>query len=143
MRARLVLLCTLLAAPGLLLTSVQAASTPNPDFKASGGVAPERATLEVDSPEVRDALKYVMTEMKRLSNQYRYVKLRSCHKAEAGKANFDGRNLFLDIEFDLLNGQPSRHDVIVFKDEHGVVTGMALDEFPEVRFRQRLDPDVN
>lgn len=83
-----------------------------------------------------------MTELRRLSNTYRYATLTKCHTAEAGEANFDGRNLFLDIEFDMLRGQPSRHDVIIFKDEGGVITGMALDEFPEVKFRERRDPDV-
>ena len=39
-------------------------------------------------------------------------------------------------------GQNSRHDIIVFKDETAVITGMAIDEFPEVKFRERPDPDV-
>ena len=43
----------------------------------------------------------------------------------------------------MLNGhQPSRHDIIVFKDEMNVITGMAIDEFPEVKFREPPDPDV-
>ena len=93
-----------------------------------------------------------MTELHRLSNQYRYATFLKCHSAEAGDANFDGRNLFLDIEFDMLPKQgragggaplqPSRHDIIIFKDEDGVITGMAVDEFPEVQFRPKPDPDV-
>ena len=62
--------------------------------------------------------------------------------ASTGEANFGGRNLFLDVEFDMLRGQLSRHDLIVFKDETGVKTGMAIDEFPDVKFRELSDPDV-
>lgn len=111
----------------------------NPDFN---GEPPARSRLETDEPEVRDALRYVMTELKRLSNQYRYASLIACHGAAAGPANFDGRNIFLDVEFDMLRGQPSRHDIIVFKDEALVITGMAIDEFPEVQLRGQRDPDV-
>ena len=112
----------------------------NPEFQ---GEAPPRTALDADGPEVRNALRYVMTELHRLSNKYRYSTLTKCHGAEAGEANFGGRNLFLDVEFDMLNGlQPSRHDIIVFKDENDIVTGMAIDEFPEVKFRERPDPDV-
>ena len=104
---------------------------------------PEESKHDTGESEVRDALRYVMTEVKRLSNQYRYATLTKCHKAESGDANFDGRNLFLDVEPDMLNGhQPSRHDIIVFKDEMNVITGMAIDEFPEVKFREPPDPDV-
>jgi hypothetical protein len=53
-----------------------------------------------------------------------------------------GRNIFLDIEFDMLKGQPSRHSIIVFVDDAGAITGMAIDEFPEVTFREAADPDV-
>ena len=87
-------------------------------------------------------MRYVMTELKRLSNQYRYASLIACHGAAAGPANFDGRNIFLDVEFDMLRGQPSRHDIIVFKDEARVITGRAIDEFPEVQLRGQRDPDV-
>ena len=111
----------------------------NPEF---GGEAPARSPIAVDEPEVREALRYTMTELRRLSNTYRYATLTACHSAEAGPANFGGRNLFLDVEFDMLRKQPSRHDVVIFKDEHGVITGMALDEFPEVELRQQPDPDV-
>ena len=116
-----------------------ASAKPNPDFQ---GEVPEREKLSMESSEVRGALRFVMTELKRLSNQYRYATLQQCHGAEAGAANFDGRNLFLDVEFDMLKRQPSRHDIIVFKDENDVITGMAIDEFPEVQFRERPDPDV-
>jgi hypothetical protein len=113
---------------------------PNPEFQ---GEVPPRSELPLDGPEVRTALRYVMSELKRLSNQYRYATLTKCHGAEAGAANFDGRNLFLDVEFDMLNGlQPSRHDIVVFKDEGSVITGMAIDEFPDVEFREPPDPDV-
>lgn len=121
------------------LPSIEAAAKPNPEFV---GEVPRRTKVQVDNEEVRGALRFVMTELKRLSNQYRYATLTACHGAEVGEANFDGRNLFLDVEFDMLRGQPSRHDVIVFKDAAGVITGMALDEFPEVKFRERPDPDV-
>ena len=122
-----------------LVVAVHGAVKPNPEFV---GEIPPRKKLEVDNPEVRDALRFVMTELKRLSNQYRYATLVKCHGAEAGLANFDGKNLFLDVEFDMLKGQNSRHDIIVFKDEKAVITGMAIDEFPEVKFRERPDPDV-
>ena len=126
----------------LLVTALAyaaASAKPNPDFQ---GEVPEREKLSTESSEVRGALRFVMTELKRLSNQYRYATLQQCHGAEAGAANFDGRNLFLDVEFDMLKRQPSRHDIIVFKDENDVITGMAIDEFPEVQFRERPDPDV-
>lgn len=132
MRAR-VLLVALLAVGAL------GKAKPNPDFY---GDVPARTKLEVDGSEVRDALRFVMTELKRLSSQYRYASLVRCHAAAEGEANFKGRNLFLDLELDMLRGQRSRHDIIVFKDEHGVVTGMAMDEFPDVKFRERADPDV-
>ena len=113
---------------------------PNPEFQ---GEAPPRTKLSIEGDEVRGALRYVMTEVKRLSNEYRYATLTKCHGAEAGEANFDGRNLFLDVEFDMLNGfQPGRHDIIVFKDDGGSITGMAIDEFPEVEYREQPDPDV-
>ena len=124
---------------GGLIHSASGAAKPNPEFQ---GETPERVALGVDDAEVRSALRFVMTELKRLSNTYRYASLTRCHKAEAGAANFDGRNIFLDIEFDMLRQQPSRHDVIVFKDEDDVFTGMAIDEFPDVVFRETPDPDV-
>ena len=123
----------------LLVSSALGKAKPNPEFY---GDVPQRTSLKIDSPEVSDALRFVMTELKRLSNTYRYATLVKCHAASAGEANFDGRNIFLDVEFDMLRDQKSRHDVIVFKDETGVVTGMALDEFPEVQLRERPDPDV-
>ena len=124
----------------LVAESASAKESANPDFE---GEAPKRTRIDTGESEVRDALRYVMTEVKRLSNQYRYATLTKCHKAESGDANFDGRNLFLDVELDMLNGhQPSRHDIIVFKDEMNVITGMAIDEFPEVKFREPPDPDV-
>ena len=128
-----------LAAVALLIGCTSAAVKPNPEFQ---GEVPPRTKLSTDDSEVRDALRFVMTELKRLSNQYRYATLTRCHSAEAGAANFNGRNLFLDVEFDMLRDQPSRHDIIVFKDETDVMTGMAIDEFPEVKFRERPDPDV-
>ena len=105
-------------------------------FRPHTQIVPELHKIQHEHGYLPDA------ELKRLSNQYRYAKLVSCHGAEAGAANFDGRNLFLDIEFDMLREQRSRHDIIVFKDAHGVITGMAIDEFPEVEFRERPDPDV-
>ena len=42
----------------------------------------------------------------------------------------------------VLRGQPSRHNVILFKDGDGAVTSMALDEFPHVELREPPDPDV-
>tara|TARA_B110001452_G_scaffold232457_1_gene209765 strand:- start:356 stop:796 length:441 start_codon:yes stop_codon:yes gene_type:complete len=129
-----------LAALSCFLGVAFAKVKPNPEFQ---GEAPPRTKLSIEGDEVRSALRYVMTELKRLSNQYRYATLTKCHGAEAGAANFDGRNLFLDIEFDMLNGfQPARHDVIVFKDDGGTITGMAVDEFPEVEYREQPDPDV-
>ena len=121
------------------LAGVLSKSTPNPEFQ---GEVPAKVRLDVESQEVRDALRYTMTELKRLSNQYRYASLTTCHAAHAGEANFDGRNLFLDVELDMLRGQPSRHDIIIFKDEQSVITGMAIDEFPEVQLKKHPDPDV-
>ena len=139
-------LTLLLLLASYLSGCVDARATANPEF---AGEAPERTALDVGSAEVRDALRFVMTEVKRLSNTYRYATLLSCHSAAAGEANFDGRNLFLDVEFDMLPSrsrsqpnQPTRHDIIVFKDEKDVITGMALDEFPEVKLREQPDPDV-
>ena len=137
-RAVSALLLRLLAAFALLGSAAGKAAV-NPEFN---GKPPQRVSVDPGSPEIRDAMRYVMTELKRLSNTYRYATLKWCHAASFGEANFDGRNLFLDVEFDLLRDQPSRHDVIVFKDEGGVITGMAIDEFPEVKFRERPDPDV-
>lgn len=122
-----------------LVTDAIGKAAQNAEFT---GTVPEKTALQVSAPEVRDALRYVMTELKRLSNQYRYATLTACHSAASGPANFDGRNLFLDVELDMLRGQPSRHDIIVFKDEGDVITGMAIDEFPEVELRQLPDPDV-
>ena len=107
------------------------------------GELPVRTPLAVDSAEVQDALRYVMTEVRRLSNRYRYATLKDVYEVERGPANFDGHNLFLELELDMLNNkQPSRHEVILFHDEFGVTTGMALDEFPETLLRGRPDPDV-
>ena len=139
---RLLVCCALALAAGKV--------KPNPEFQ---GEVPTRTKLDTakcsssdgcSNSELRNAIRFVMTELKRMSNQYRYATFTKCHGAEAGPANFDGRNLFLDIEFDMLNGkQPTRHDIIVFKDENDVVTGMAIDEFPEVRYRELPDPDVD
>jgi len=123
----------------LCISCAAAKAQMNPEFN---GEPPARTPIATDAPEVRDALRYVMTELKRLSNQYRYATLVACHSAASSEANFDGRNLFLDVEFDMLRGQPSRHDIIIFKDEFQVITGMALDEFPEVELRRQPDPDV-
>ena len=123
----------------LLLLLSSATSKPNPEFV---GEVPPRSPLDVEGDEVRGAIRFVMTELRRLSNRYRYTTLTRCHGASAGEANFDGRNIFLDIELDMLRQQPSRHDIIVFKDEAGVITGMAIDEFPEVELREIPDPDV-
>jgi hypothetical protein len=106
------------------------------------GEPPARVPLDVDGEEVASALRYVLTEMKRLSNRYRYITLVKLHGAAQGEAAFSGRNTFLDLEFDMLKGQLSRHDVIVFRDEDGAISGMAIDEFPEVRLRELPDPDV-
>ena len=38
---------------------------PNPEFQ---GEVPPRSALPLDGPEVRNALRYVMSELKRLSN---------------------------------------------------------------------------
>lgn len=97
---------------------------------------------ETPDAEVRRAVRFVMTELRRLSSQYRYTTLVKCHRARAGQARMGGRNIFLDIEFDMLKGQPSRHDIIVFHDHAGAITGMAIDEFPEVTLREAMDPDV-
>ena len=142
---RLSLLSLLLSCVSLLslLGGAHAAAKPNPDFHASGGEVPERTSLELDSPEVQSSLRYMMTELRRLHNTYRYATLTTCHSAAAGKANFGGRNIFLDVEFDMLKNQASRHDIIIFKDAQDVVTGMAIDEFPDVKFRPRPEPDVN
>ena len=111
----------------LLLGGVSAAR-PTPD----GADAPPRKNLDVESAEVKDAVRYMMTELRRLSNRYRYGTLAKLHGAASGAANFDGQNLFLDVEFDMLREQRTRHEVILFKDETGIITGMAIDEFPEV-----------
>ena len=111
---------------------------------AGAAEAEEAGTpLATDAPEVRSAVRYMMTEMKRLSNRYRYTTLTNVHSASRTPANFDGHNLILDVEFDMLNGQLSRRQVILFHDDGGVITGMALDEFPDVGLRVRPDPDVN
>lgn len=124
----------------LCIAAVAGKVKPNPEFN---GEVPPRTPLETDAPEVRDALRYVITEVKRLQSRYRYTSLTACHSAASGPANFGGRNLFLDVEFDMLRGQPSRHDIIVFKDEKQVITGIAIDEFPEVELREpHPDPDV-
>lgn len=129
--------CTLLSS--CLLPACSAKAMANPEFE---GEAPPRTQLPPDEPEVRAALQFVMTELRRLSNQYRYATLVECHSAQAGVAHFNGRNLFLDVEFDMLKGQLTRHDIIVFLDEYRVITGMAIDEFPQVKFRELPDPDV-
>ena len=122
------------------VAGISAKASANPDFE---GEAPRRSKLDTGESEVRDALRYVMTEVKRLSNQYRYATLTKCHKAESGDANFDGRNLFLDVELDMLSGhQPSapRYHRLQGRDERD--HGDGDDEFPEVKFREPPDPDV-
>eukprot|EP00306_Pavlova_sp_CCMP459_P011885 CAMPEP_0185185472 /NCGR_PEP_ID=MMETSP1140-20130426/3331_1 /TAXON_ID=298111 /ORGANISM="Pavlova sp., Strain CCMP459" /LENGTH=139 /DNA_ID=CAMNT_0027751663 /DNA_START=10 /DNA_END=429 /DNA_ORIENTATION=- len=111
----------------------------NPEFT---GTVPERTPLDVQSDEAQQALRYVLTEMKRLSNQYRYLRLVNVQSVSKGSANFNGTNTFLDLEFDMLKEQLSRHDIIVFRSEDAAITGMAIDEFPQVKFRQIPDPDV-
>jgi hypothetical protein len=98
--AVLALMPLLLFAPG-----AAGKAQPNPDFV---GTPAPRTKMQVDGEEVRGALRFVMTELKRLSNTYRYATLTKCHSAEKGMANFDGTNLFLDVEFDMLRSQPSR-----------------------------------
>ena len=126
----------------LLVVALQGARTGGGEADADGVAPPPRTKLSEDAPEVRDALRFVMTELRRLSNRFRYSTLVETHGAASGPANFDGTNLFLDLEFDMLRGQRSRHEVIVFRDETGTITGMAIDEFPEVELRERPDPDV-
>ena len=50
--------------------------------------------------------------------------------------------LLLADELDMLREQRSRHEVILFKDETGIITGMAIDEFPDAELRAQPDPDV-
>jgi hypothetical protein len=126
----------------VLLLALAVHGAAGADASAEVEKPPPRTSLDADSTEVRDAVRYVMTELKRLSNRYRYASLTEIHSAASGPANFDGRNLFLDLEFDMLRGQPSRHQIMVFKDEYGVITGIAMDEFPETELRERADPDV-
>ena len=110
---------------------------------ASGGQGgTDHVKLATDAAEVRAALRYVVSELKRTSNQFRYAALTNVHSAVLMPANFDGRNLALDLEFDMLHGQQARHEVLVFMDEGGVITGVALNEFPDVTLRARPDPDV-
>jgi len=97
---------------------------------------------ETPEPAVRGALRYVMTEIRRLSSEYRYAALVRCHSAEWEPASFNGRNLFLDVELDMLRGQLTRHRVMVFLDDDGAITGMSIDEFPHVKFREESLPDV-
>jgi len=122
-----------------LVAMADARASQNPEFV---GDVPTRMPLGCDAPLARDAIRFFMTEIKRLSNVYRYVSLEACHDAEVGQATFGGQNVFLDLELDMLRGQLSRHDIIVFKDEMGVVNGMAIDSFPNVEFRPAPDPDV-
>jgi hypothetical protein len=129
----------LLVAAALGARTAAGAAARNPEFV---GEPPARAPLALDGEEVASALRYVLTEMKRLSNRYRYVTLVKLHGAAQGEAAFGGRNIFLDLELDMLKGQLSRHDVIVFRDEDGATSGMAIDEFPDVRLRELPDPDV-
>jgi hypothetical protein len=113
----------------------------NPNAHASAQFC-ERLIAEMSDAEAQSAIRFVMTELRRLSSQYRYATLIKCHEARAGPASMGGRNIFLDIDFDMLKGQPSRHDVMVFQDQAGAVTGMAINEFPEVTLREITDPDV-
>ena len=115
------------------------AAARNPEFV---GEPPARVPLDADADEVASALRYVLAELKRLSNRYRYVALVELHGAARGAATFGGSNIFLDVELDMFKGQLSRHDVIVFRDADGATSGMAIDEFPEVRLRELPDPDV-
>ena len=101
-----------------------------------------RTALDVGSEEAVQAVRYVLTELKRLSSRYRYISLVRLHSVSKGAANFNGSNTFLDVELDMLRGQLTRHDVIVFRDEDETITGMAIDDFPEVRLRELPDPDV-
>lgn len=128
-------LCTL----ALCLRLTDAKAVLNPEFV---GELPPRTPMDLDSDEVSQTLRFVLTELKRMSNRYRYIKLVKCHSAATAPANFNGVNTFLDLEFDMLRNQLSRHDIIVFRDGAGSITGMAIDEFPEVRLRELPDPDV-
>ena len=86
----------------LFLLFSPAASKLNPEFV---GEPPPQTPLDVESADVRGALRFVMTELRRLSNRYRYMDLIKCHSAALAAANFDGTNMFLDVEFELLRDQ--------------------------------------
>ncbi|KAJ1636859.1 hypothetical protein T492DRAFT_956780 [Pavlovales sp. CCMP2436] len=132
----------LLLALGLAACCVgraRARATPNPEFD---GVPPVRTPLAADDSDVVQSLRFVATELKRLSNRYRYIKLVRCHSAARGEGSFNGSNMFLDLEFDLLKQQPARHDIVVFREKDGSIIGMAIDEFPAVRLHEMPDPDV-
>ncbi|KAG8467971.1 hypothetical protein KFE25_007023 [Diacronema lutheri] len=116
-----------------------ARALPNPEYV---GEPPARVLLDLESAEVAQAIRFVVTELKRLSNRFRYATLTACHSASKAAANLNGSNTFLDLELDMLRNQPSRHDVIVFRDEDGSITGLAIDAFPEVRMRELPDPDI-
>lgn len=137
-RGRVAVLAALLCA-ALSAHRADARALPNPEFV---GEPPARLPIDIESADAAQALRYVLTEMKRLSNRYRYIRLVRCHSAAKAAANFEGSNTFLDLEFDMLRNQLSRHDIIVFRDGDGSITGMAIDEFPEVRLRELPDPDV-
>ena len=129
----------LIVAAAVCARETAGAAARNPEFV---GEPPARVPLDADADEVASALRYVLTEMKRLSNRYRYVELVKLHGAARGEATFGGSNIFLDVELDMLKDQRSRHDVIVFRDQDGATSGMAIDEFPEVRLRELPDPEV-
>ena len=75
-----------------------------------------RTVVQTDSPEVHEALRYVMSEFRRMSNQFRYLTLTDVHGAVKSPSHFNGETLFIDLEFDMLRGQQTRHEVVVFKD---------------------------
>jgi hypothetical protein len=131
--------CLLVILLAFHLRPAAGVAAPNPEFV---GEPPARVAIDAHGSEAAQAVRYVLTELKRLSNRYRYIRLISCHSATKGAASFSGSNTFLDLELDMLRNQRSRHDVIVFHDKDGSIMGMAIDEFPEVRLRELPDPDV-
>lgn len=112
----------------------------NPEF---ADTPPVRRPVDLSHELVTFAVHYAHVELKRLSSTYRYARVTACHRAELAPSSFGGSNVFLDLELDMLKNQPSRHDVIVFFDrgDHDVL-GMAIDEFPNVTFRELPDPEV-
>ena len=81
---------------------------------------------------VRDAIRFAMTELKRLSNRYRYATLTKLHGATAGAANFGGRNLFLDLELEQHGADLARLRPLTRADIGYVTTTVELlvDELP-------------